>query len=149
MEKIPYASAGRFMYAQVCIRPNIAFAMGVLGRFQKNPDSDYTGCEDTRRSTSAYMFLLARGAASWRSIKQPKTASSTMEAEVVACYEAISQASWLSRCTHIEIKYFVIKEDVRDHKVLIKHIDTNGNIADPFTKGLAPKVFVDHVRNKV
>lgn len=32
MEKIPYASAvGSIMYAQVCIRPNIAFAVGMLG----------------------------------------------------------------------------------------------------------------------
>ncbi|KAL0286530.1 UNVERIFIED_CONTAM: hypothetical protein Scaly_2791000 [Sesamum calycinum] len=40
-------------------------------------------------------FLLANGAISWKSTKQTITASSTMEAEFVACYEATSQALWL------------------------------------------------------
>ena len=34
MYNIPYASAiGSLMYAQVCTRPNIAFAVGMLGRY--------------------------------------------------------------------------------------------------------------------
>ena len=34
MHNIPYASAvGSLMYAQVCTRPNIAFAVGILGRY--------------------------------------------------------------------------------------------------------------------
>ena len=38
MENIPYASAvGSLMYAQVCIRPDIAFIVGVLGRYISNP----------------------------------------------------------------------------------------------------------------
>ena len=36
--RIPYASAvGSLMYAQVCTRPDIAFAVGMLGRYQSNP----------------------------------------------------------------------------------------------------------------
>jgi hypothetical protein len=38
MKSIPYASVvGSLMYAQVCIRPDIAFITGLLGRFQTNP----------------------------------------------------------------------------------------------------------------
>ena len=38
MENIPYTSAiGSLMYAQVCTRPNIAYAVGMLGRYQSNP----------------------------------------------------------------------------------------------------------------
>jgi hypothetical protein len=34
MQKIPYASAvGSLMYAQVCTRPDIAFIVGMLGRY--------------------------------------------------------------------------------------------------------------------
>ncbi|KAL0359253.1 UNVERIFIED_CONTAM: Retrovirus-related Pol polyprotein from transposon TNT 1-94 [Sesamum angustifolium] len=116
---------------EVCTRPDIAFAVGMLGRYQSNPgiehwkaakkvmrylqgtkdlqiykhtenlevvgysDSDFAGCLDTRKSTSGYIFLLANGAISWKSTKQTITASSTMEAEFVACYEATSQALWL------------------------------------------------------
>ncbi|KAL0433573.1 UNVERIFIED_CONTAM: Retrovirus-related Pol polyprotein from transposon TNT 1-94 [Sesamum latifolium] len=42
MKDIPYASAiGSLMYAQVCTRPDIAFAVGMLGRFQSNPSLDH------------------------------------------------------------------------------------------------------------
>ncbi|RVW50014.1 Retrovirus-related Pol polyprotein from transposon TNT 1-94 [Vitis vinifera] len=38
MKNIPYASTvGSLMYAQVCIRPDIAFVVGMLGRYQSNP----------------------------------------------------------------------------------------------------------------
>jgi hypothetical protein len=37
MKDIPYASAvGSLMYAQVCTRPNLAFATRMFGRYQKN-----------------------------------------------------------------------------------------------------------------
>ena len=42
MKNIPYASAlGSIMYAQVCTRPDIAFATGLLGRYQSNPGHDH------------------------------------------------------------------------------------------------------------
>ncbi|PKU77931.1 Retrovirus-related Pol polyprotein from transposon TNT 1-94 [Dendrobium catenatum] len=133
MDKIPYASAvGSLMYAQVCTRPDIAYIVGMLGRYLSNPgmdhwkavkrvmrylkrtrdfmltyqrsdhleivgysDSDFAGCLDSRRSTSGYIFMLAGGAISWKSVKQTLIASSTMEAEFIACYEASNQGIWL------------------------------------------------------
>ena len=100
MQKIPYASVvGSLMYAQVCTRPDIAYIVGMLGRYLSNPgldhwiaakrvmrylqktkhymltyrksdqleitgysDSDFAGCQDSRRSTSGYVYLLAGGA---------------------------------------------------------------------------------------
>ena len=58
-------------------------------------DSDYAGCIDTRKSTFGYVFFLAGGAVSWKSSKQSIIATSTMEAEFVACFEATIQALWL------------------------------------------------------
>jgi hypothetical protein len=133
MQKIPYASAvGSLMYAQVCTRPDIAFIVGMLGRYLSNPgmdhwkaakkvmrylkrtkdymltyrrsdqleitgysDSDFAGCQDSKRSTSGYIYMLAGGAVSWRSAKQTLTASSTMAAEFIACYEASNHGIWL------------------------------------------------------
>ena len=38
MESIPYASVvGNLMYLQTCTRPDISFAVGMLGRYQSNP----------------------------------------------------------------------------------------------------------------
>ncbi|RVW20450.1 Retrovirus-related Pol polyprotein from transposon TNT 1-94 [Vitis vinifera] len=58
-------------------------------------DSDFAGCLDSRRSTSGYIFMLAGGAVSWKSVKQTLVASSTMEAEFIACYEASNHGIWL------------------------------------------------------
>lgn len=38
----PYASlVGSLMYAQVCTRPDLAFAISVLGRYQSNPGEQH------------------------------------------------------------------------------------------------------------
>ncbi|RVW43546.1 Retrovirus-related Pol polyprotein from transposon TNT 1-94 [Vitis vinifera] len=58
-------------------------------------DSDFGGCSNDRKSTLGYIFMLASGAISWKSVKQSLIASSTMYAEFVACYGASSQAVWL------------------------------------------------------
>ena len=58
-------------------------------------DSDFAGCTDSRKSTSGYVFMFAGGAISWRSNKQTLTATSTMEAEFVSCFEATSHGVWL------------------------------------------------------
>ncbi|XP_059654473.1 secreted RxLR effector protein 161-like [Cornus florida] len=128
MKNIPYASAvGSLMYAQVCTRPDIAFVVGMLGRYQSDPgmdhwraakkvmrylqktknnlliyrridklevvgytNSDFAGCQDSMKSTLGFIFMMAGGEISWKSIKQTLTVSSTMEAEFIACH-----ALWL------------------------------------------------------
>ena len=32
-------------------------------------DSDFAGCRDSMKSTSSYIYLLAEGAISWKSVK--------------------------------------------------------------------------------
>ena len=57
--------------------------------------ADFAGYADFLKFTSGYVFTLANGAISWRSSKQTITTSSTMQAEFLACYEAVGQAIWL------------------------------------------------------
>ncbi|KAL6351159.1 hypothetical protein AAG906_031745 [Vitis piasezkii] len=191
MQKIPYASAvGSLMYAQVCTRPDIAYIVGMLGRYLSNPgmdhwraakrvmrylqrtkeymltyrrldqleligysDSDFAGCQDSRRSTSGYIYLLAGGAISWRSAKQTLVTSSTMEAEFVACYEASNQGIWLRNfVTGLRVldgierplKIFCDNKSAKKYsgQISIEHIRTNSMIADPLTKGLPPRSFM-------
>ncbi|RDX84752.1 hypothetical protein CR513_34153, partial [Mucuna pruriens] len=42
-------------------------------------NSDFAGCQDSKRSTSGYIYMLAGGAISWKSIKQALIAPSTMK----------------------------------------------------------------------
>ena len=51
-------------------------------------NSDFAGCQDSKRSTLGYIYMLAGGAISWKSAKQILIASSTMATKFIACYEA-------------------------------------------------------------
>jgi hypothetical protein len=46
---------------------------------------------------------------------------------------------------HIDIKYYVVKDKVRDHIINLEHISTDIMLVDPLTKGLPPNVFREHV----
>ena len=123
-------------------------------------DSDFAGDVDDRKSTSGYVFTLVGGAISWKSSKQTVTASSTMYAEFVACYDATWQVNWLKKfmprlkvvddihrplklyydnepavyyahnnkssgaIKRIDIKYYVVKDKIRDHIISLQHIRT-------------------------
>ena len=42
MSRVPYASAvGSLMYAMLCTRPDIFYAVGIVSRFQSNPGFDH------------------------------------------------------------------------------------------------------------
>ena len=119
--------------------------LGVVGF----SDSDYASCVDDKKSTFGYIFMMIERAVSWKSVKKTLTASSTMEVEYVACYEATCHVIWLrnfisalevvhsiskslklfynnfaavcfsrntrstSRCKHIDVKFFFVKEKVQ------------------------------------
>ena len=50
-----------------------------------------------------------------------------------------------SQSKHNDIKYLVIREHVKEKKVVIEHISTELMIANPLTKGMPPMKFKDHV----
>lgn len=60
-------------------------------------DSDYAGDLDDRRSMIGCVFLMASGAISWASKKQPVVALSTTEAEYIAASFCATQYVWLRR----------------------------------------------------
>ena len=45
--------------------------------------SDYAGCVDDKNSTYGYIFMMAKGVVSWKSVKQTFTTSCIMEAKYV------------------------------------------------------------------
>lgn len=58
-------------------------------------DEDFAGCLDTRKSTFDYIFLLAGGTVSWKSVKQTFATSSTFDAKYVVCFAATGHTLWL------------------------------------------------------
>ena len=76
--------------------------LGIFFNNKSNPpellgfsDADWAGCQDSRKSTSGYVFKFCGGAISWSSRKQTVVATSTCEAEYIALSEACKEATWL------------------------------------------------------
>lgn len=59
-------------------------------------DSDWTGCPDTRRSTSGFYVFLGSTLVSWQSKKQPTVSKSSTEAEYEALSCLSSEVMWLT-----------------------------------------------------
>ena len=57
-------------------------------------DADWASNVDDRRSITGYVFLLAGGAISWQTKKQPTVALSSVEAEYMAATQATKEAIW-------------------------------------------------------
>ena len=58
-------------------------------------DSDWANDCTDRKSQGGHVFLCNGGAISWQSRKQDLVATSTTEAEYIACSEASREARWL------------------------------------------------------
>jgi hypothetical protein len=46
---------------------------------------------------------------------------------------------------HIDIKYYIVKDKVRDHIISLEHISIEKMLADLLTKGLPPIMFREHL----
>ena len=57
-------------------------------------DSNYAGYVDDKKSTFGFIFMMAEGVVSWKSVKRTLI-TPTMKAEYVECYEATCHALWL------------------------------------------------------
>ncbi|KAK2991288.1 hypothetical protein RJ640_024553 [Escallonia rubra] len=125
MSKVPYAAAvGSLMYAMLCTRPDICYAVGLVSRYQSNPGPAhwnavkrilrylrgttdlvlcYHGGDLRLRAYSDADWGADRdehrstsgGAISWYSKKKSCIALSTMESEYVACSATVQEAVWL------------------------------------------------------
>ncbi|GJT42439.1 retrotransposon protein, putative, ty1-copia subclass [Tanacetum coccineum] len=112
MQNVPYASAvGSIMYVVRCTRSDVAFAQNITGRFQQNlgdlhcttlrascyTDAGYLTDADDLKSQNGYVFVLNRGVVDWKSAKQSIFATSSVEAEYIAAYDASKEAVWVRK----------------------------------------------------
>lgn len=84
-------------YVKDTIELGIMYNRGGSREFEAYTDSDYAGDLDDRKSTSGSVFLMAGGAVSWSSKKQPIVALSTTEAEYIAAVSCATQGIWMTR----------------------------------------------------
>ncbi|KAK8660947.1 hypothetical protein V6N13_051852 [Hibiscus sabdariffa] len=109
MSQIPYASAiGSIMYAMICTRPDLSYALSMTSRYQANPsEGHWTAVKNIlkylRRTKDVFLVyggeeeLRIKGAVSWKSSKQDTVADSTTEAKYIAASEAVKEAVWIKK----------------------------------------------------
>ena len=130
------------------------------------------------KSTSSYIFNIAKGVVAWKSKKQTILTQYTMEPEMIALVTASKEESWLrsllseiptrerpiptilihcdstvaiakvqnryynGKKRQIHCKRSTIREFLTICAVIVDHVQTDDNLVDPLTKGLAKeKVF--------
>jgi hypothetical protein len=90
-------------YAQQHFNENITSGGYMRGRLPITPDlqcyvdASHAADIDTRRSTTAYIFLISGGPVSWQSRMQTTVALSSMEAKYMAASAATQEALWQAR----------------------------------------------------
>ncbi|KAK8535474.1 hypothetical protein V6N12_056991 [Hibiscus sabdariffa] len=108
MSQVSYASAiGSIIYAMICTRPDLSYALSMTSRYQANPgeehlsmgytDASFQTDKDDSRSQSGFVFCLNRGDVSWKSSKQDTVTDSTTKAEYIAASEAAKEAVWIKK----------------------------------------------------
>ena len=83
-----------FRYLRDTVNYQLIFR-GDLKPLSGYADADWAGDQDTRRSTSGYVFDIDSAAISWSSKRQPTVALSTYEAEYIGQTQVIKKAVWL------------------------------------------------------
>nr|GEX73249.1 hypothetical protein [Tanacetum cinerariifolium] len=104
IQNVPYASAvGSIMYAVRCTRLDVAFAQNVTSRFQQDPgDIQWTTVKNILKylKNTKDMFLVYGGDLKQelrKSDKQSIFATSSVEAEYIAAFDAFKEAVWVRK----------------------------------------------------
>ncbi|WVZ77074.1 hypothetical protein U9M48_024976 [Paspalum notatum var. saurae] len=149
MSKVPYFSVvGSLMYAMVCSRPDLSYAMNLINRYMVNPVGGY--------------------AVSWRACLRPTFALSMTEAEFIVVCDTCKETVWLKRryaefsedtycinlfcdsqsaihltkdqmcherTKHIDVKYYYyVREVIAEGRLKVCKISIHNNPADMMTK---------------
>ncbi|GJZ51127.1 retrotransposon protein, putative, ty1-copia subclass [Tanacetum coccineum] len=147
MQNISYASAvGSIMYAVRCTRPEVAFAYNITSRFQQNPsDAHWTAVKNIMKifailricflfTETGYVFVLNGGVVYWKSTKQKPI---NMYCDNTGAIAKAKDHGITKGARHFREKVHYLRETIKMGDVKIDKVDTDDNIADPFTKALA------------
>nr|GEY33993.1 hypothetical protein [Tanacetum cinerariifolium] len=100
---------------------------------------------DNLKLQIGYVFVLNGGVVDWKSTKQSIFATSSTDAEYIVAFDASKEAVWIREFiygfgivpTIEEPIIHYLRETIKLGDVKIEKIDTDDNLADPFTKALA------------
>ena len=146
MSRIPYASAvGSLMYAMLCTRPDICYAVGVVSRYQSDPGEEHwiavKHILKYLRRTRDYMLVYSSG-----SLETIGFTDSDFQGDIDSRKSTSGYVFTLyGGAEHIERKYHLIRDIIERGDTVVTKIASEENLADPFTKALPVQVFERHV----
>ncbi|GJR24525.1 hypothetical protein Tco_0973052 [Tanacetum coccineum] len=161
MSRVPYASAvGLIMYAITCTRSDVSFALGMVSQHQQNSsEGHWTAVKNilnwqTNKDDSHSQSGWASKEAIWMknfigdlrvvpTVQDPIEILCDNESAVALTNEPKDHR----KSNHIEIKYHFVRSKVEEGDVIVKHIRSEDNPADPFTKALAKSRHDEHARS--
>lgn len=74
-------------------------------------------CTDSCKSISRYIFIVANGAVSWRSVKLTLVVTFIMEAKLVLCFEATSHAIYIIWLKNFISRLWIVESILRPFKI--------------------------------
>ena len=129
-------------------------------------DSDWAVCKETRKSSSAGVVMLGEHASKAYTRKQKIIARSSAEAELYAAALGASEskgivsllrdlgyekklvlaidAKGIGKLKHIDVAYLWIQDEVRSHRLRVRRVRSEDNVADLGTKPLSKAVVAKH-----
>nr|GEV84323.1 hypothetical protein [Tanacetum cinerariifolium] len=158
MQNVPYALAiGSTMYAVRCTRPDVAFAHNITSRFQHNPgeehwtavknilkylrntkdmflvygDDEYIAAFDaSKEAVWIQKFISGLGIAP--TIEEPIS----MYCDNTGAIAIVKDDGFTKGARHFRVKVHYLRETIKLVDIKIEKVDTDDNLADPFTKAL-------------
>ncbi|THH00699.1 hypothetical protein EW145_g7043 [Phellinidium pouzarii] len=158
MSKRPYAAAvGALRYAADVTRPDIAYAVGQLARYLRNPGfTHWTAFLSTTEAEYVALTHAAREAIWLHALLSQVFKLESLPVEIHCDNQSAIALSaenhFHARTKHIDIQYHFICQCVTDGKILVPYVPTDDQEADIFTKALPPikvKRFTDRLGLRV
>ncbi|KAF3683009.1 hypothetical protein FXO37_02078 [Capsicum annuum] len=166
--KIPSLAIESFMYAMVCLRPDLSYAISAASRYMANPGKKHW-------KAVQWIFRYLHGSADiclqfGQNRNRTTVALSTTEAEYIAITEDFKEAIWLKglfgelrkdlqlttvfcdsqsaneRTKNIDIRYHFVHEIICRGDIVVCKISTHDNPTNMMTKTL-PSAEFEHCEN--
>ncbi|GKE24883.1 hypothetical protein Tco_1436395 [Tanacetum coccineum] len=133
MQNIPYALAvGSIMYSMRCTRPDVAFAQNITSRFQQNPDVEYITAFNALNE-AVWICKFNYGLNVVPIIEEPIN----MYCDNTGAISIAKDHGVTKGARHFSVKVHYLRETIEIGDLKIEKVDTDDNLADPFTKALA------------
>ncbi|THH00660.1 hypothetical protein EW145_g7048 [Phellinidium pouzarii] len=154
MSKRPYAVAvGALHYAADVTRPDIAYAVGQLARYLRNPSfTHWTAFLSTTEAEYVALTHTAHEAIWLHTLLSQVFKLESLPVEIHCNNQSAivlsAENRFHARTKHIDIQYHFICQCIADGKILVPYVPTDDQEADIFTKALPPikvKRFTDRL----